>query len=247
MAQSEPAAAPEEARRRWCRQRQTDRRGEAAAPGPEGLRSSSSGSTSPPRRQRAEAAAAAAGERVRERASRVGEGRRPRRQAKARGERPRPPRARALAAPSSRGRPRSPASPPPFSRLLSRACSYFPPPPPWQRRAPPTALGLARVLCEEEGARDSVSRLPEACDRGGLPAAVLSDIFSAGRGLRRRRFCPRILSPSPLPLLAYPSLLATCGPVLSHRDCGAPRSPLPHPSRPKIGLGRSANAEKALN
>lgn len=77
VAQSEPAAAPEEARRRRCRLRRADRRGEAAAPGPEGLGSlsSGSGSTSPPQRRRAEAAAA--GERVRERASRVGEGRRP--------------------------------------------------------------------------------------------------------------------------------------------------------------------------
>lgn len=106
MAQSEPAAAPEEAKRRRCRLRRADRRGEAAALGPEGLGSSSgsssSGSTSPPRRRRAEAEAAAAGERVRERASLVGEGRRPRLEAKARGERPRPPRARALAAASSR-------------------------------------------------------------------------------------------------------------------------------------------------
>ena len=185
MAQSEPAAAPEEATRRLCRLRQADRRGEAAAPGPEGLGSVSSGSTSPPRRRRAEAAAAA-GERVRERASRVGEGRRPRRAAKARGERSRPPRARALAAPSSRGRPRSPASPPPSLRFPSRAGFYLPSPPPWQRPAPPRALGLARARDEEGGARASASRHPHACGRGGPPAATPFDIFSAGRRRRRR-------------------------------------------------------------
>lgn len=119
VAQSEPAAAAEVARRRQCRLRRADRRGEAAAPGSERLGSSSSGSTSSLRRQRA-AAAAAAGERVRERASWVGEGWRPRHEAKTRGERPRPPRARALATPSSRGRPRLPASPPPPAVPVAR-------------------------------------------------------------------------------------------------------------------------------
>lgn len=119
VAQSEPAAAAEVARRRQCRLRRADQRGEAAASGSERLGNSSSGSTSFLRRRRA-AAAAAAGERVRERASWVGEGWRPRHEAKTRGERLRPPRARALATPSSRGRPRLPASPPPLAVPVAR-------------------------------------------------------------------------------------------------------------------------------
>lgn len=73
MAQSEPAAAPEEARRRRCLLRRADQRGKAVAPRPEGFGSSSTGSggTSPPRRRRAEAAA---GERVRDARDRWGRG-----------------------------------------------------------------------------------------------------------------------------------------------------------------------------
>ena len=67
MAQSEPAAAPEEARRRLCRLRRADRGGKAATPGAEGLRTSSggggNGNSSPPRKRRAEAAAAGEGAR----------------------------------------------------------------------------------------------------------------------------------------------------------------------------------------
>lgn len=48
VAQSEPAAAPEEARRRQWWLRRADWRGEAAALGPERLGRSSSGSTSSP-------------------------------------------------------------------------------------------------------------------------------------------------------------------------------------------------------
>lgn len=103
-----------------------------------------------------------------------------------RGERPRPLRARALAVPSSRGRSRLPASPPP-SRGFRRARAFTLTPPPWQRRAPPTALALARALGEEGGARDSASSLPHACGRGGPSAATPSGIFSAGRGRQRQR------------------------------------------------------------
>lgn len=241
MAQSEPAAAPEEARRRRCRLSRADRRGWAAAPGPEGLRSSICGSTSPPRRRRAEAAA---GERVRERASRVGEGRRPRRQAKARGERPRPPRARALAAPSSRGRPCSPASPPPLPRFLSRAGFYSPSP-----------MATARAAeCTRARAR---SRRGVGSARLGLLVSLTRAAtrpccscpcrhFVCGEGAAAAGAGCRLLCPAPRRRPARPSLPGAWGLALSLPDYRAPRSPLPHPSRPKIGLGGSACAKKVL-
>lgn len=58
----------------------------------------------------------------------MGEGQWSRREAKARGERPGPPRARALTASSSRGRFRSPASPPPpLGSRRARAFTALPP------------------------------------------------------------------------------------------------------------------------
>lgn len=96
----------------------------------------------------------------------------------------------------------------PLSRGSCRARAFIPPPP-WQRRAPPSALGLARVLGEEWVARDSGFSSPGRVRRRGPVAAVLADILFAGRGLRRRG--PAVGSFAPLlagvrPVRPYPGL-----------------------------------------
>ena len=90
----------------------------------------------------------------------------------------------------------------PLSRGSCRARAFIPPPP-WQRRAPPSALGLARVLGEEWVARDSGFSSPGRVRRRGPVAAVLADILFAGRGLRRRgpavgSFAPRLAGVRPV-------------------------------------------------
>lgn len=221
------------------------RRGEAVAPGPRGLGSLSSGSTSPPRRRRVEAAAA--GERVRERASRVGEGRRPRREAKARGERARPPRARALAASSSRGRPRSLASPPPLLSVPVARGAFTCLPLPHGNGSRRRRLAGSRALATG-GARASASRLPHACGRTGPPAATPFRHFLGGEApaLGARGPFPDPF-PRASPAFGFSVPPGACGPARSLPDSRAPRSPLPHPSRPKIGLGGPADAGEAWN
>lgn len=119
---------------------------------------------------------------MRERASWVGEGRRPRRKAKARGERLRPPRARALAAPSSRADVLAGLPPLPPSRGSCRARAFILPSPMATARA--AECTRARARSRGGSARLGFS-LPRRVRRGGPPAAVFADIFSARRGLRR--------------------------------------------------------------
>lgn len=223
MAQSEPAAAPEEARRRRCRLRRADRRGEAAAPGPEGLGSLSSGSTSTPRRRRAEAAAAA-GERVRERASRVGEGRRP----PARGQSARRTVQAAARTRARRTRTPSPACLPSPSRLpsvpVARGLLLFSPSPMATARAADCSRVRARSRRGGGSARLGFSPPPRVRPRRpsrGCPFRHFLGGEAAG-------LCSWISSPESRRPLASPSLPRACGPARSLPDSWAPRSPLPH-------------------
>jgi hypothetical protein len=249
VAQSESAAAPEEARRCPRRLRRADRRGEAAALDPEGLGNSSSGfgSTSTPRKRRAEAAAA--GERKKGAREPGGGGA----AAAARGQSARrtaPAAASARARVrrlSLRGRSGLPASPPPSCRSRRARTSALPPLPPRQRRAPPSALGFARPR-RQRSARASASRLPRMCGGGGPRSCCCpwrplkwrgggDGGQSAPGSVRRLPPHPQIPFPRDSRALSLPAPPGAAGVAGASQTAGRqPRSPLPHPSRPKIGL-----------
>lgn len=158
----------------------------------------------------------------------MGEGQWSRREAKARGERPGPPRARALTASSSRGRFRSPASPPPpLGSRRARAFTALPP-------------GNGSRRCLRSGTRTLSARPGPRAFRFLLFRTFSPLVGAAGI---------RVLGPVP-PRGILRSVLAppkVCGPAQSLQDCGAPRRPLCLSSRPKIGPGGSAGAGRALN
>lgn len=168
---------------------------------------------------------------MRERASRVGEGRRPRLEAKARGERSRPPRARALASPSSRGRPRSPASPPP-SRGFCRARVFTLFPLPHgngaRRRLHSSVQVRARSRREEgsalaRGPARLIVSPPRAA--GEVPCVAALSWRGGGGGGGGDQALPLPRDPFPRSARASPSFLGLWS-ARSLPDFGAPRSPL---------------------